>query len=304
MKVLLTGANGFVARHMIEALRARGDATIGVDLAPTTANAPDRYAKCDLSNAAAVRELLATERPDAIVHLAAVSSVGHSWEIPAETFTSNTTLFLNLVEAVRALDLKTRILSVGSSEEYGIVPAVEQPISENHPVAPANPYAVSRVAQEMLSLLYAKSLGLDIVLTRSFNQFGPGQCENFVIASFVKQLLDGKARGETTVKMSTGDLSIVRDFIDVRDAVAAYLTLLDRGVSGEIYNVCSGTGHALSEVLATAAELVGVKTEVSVDPARIRPTDNPQIIGDNAKLRALGWSPRHTLKSSLADIIK
>jgi len=303
MKVLLTGANGFVARHLIEALRARGDATVGADLAPAPANPVDRYVACDLTDAAAVRALVEAERPDAIVHLAAVSSVGRSWEIPAATFTSNTTLFLNIVEAVRELKLPARVLSVGSSEEYGVVPAAEQPIPETRPVAPTSPYAVARVAQEQLSRLYADHYGLDVVMTRSFNQIGPGQRVNFVVPSFVKQLLDGRARGESTVKMSVGDLSVVRDFIDVRDASAAYLALLDRGVSGEIYNVCSGEGRALGEVLATAAKLVGVETEISVDPARLRPTDNPRIIGDNSKLRALGWSPTRSLRDTLASII-
>ena len=303
-RVLVTGANGFVARFLVEALRERGDETVGVDLASDAANAVDRYCSCNLLDAAAVRVLVERERPTHIVHLAAVSSVAKSWDAPVESFLNNTNVFLNVAEAVRSVGLKARILSVGSSEEYGAVPADETPIAETRPLAPLSPYAVARVAQEQLSGLYASGYGLDVVMTRSFNQVGPGQRDAFVVPSFVRQLLAAKAAGERTAHVKAGDLSIVRDFLDVRDAVTAYIALLDSGRAGEVYNVCSGEGRRLDEVLRLAAAEVGVGVESETDPRFVRPADNPVIVGDNAKIRReTGWRPQRTLVESLRDIV-
>lgn len=303
-RVLVTGANGFVAHFLIDALRSRGDETIGVDLAANAANVVDRYCSCNLLDAAAVRILMEEVRPTHIVHLAAVSSVAKSWESPVESFLNNTNVFLNVAESVRSLGLKARILSVGSSEEYGVVSADETPIQETHLLSPLSPYAVARVAQEQLSGLYASGYGQDVVMTRSFNQVGPGQRDAFVVPSFVRQLLAAHAAGERTAHIRAGDLSIVREFLDVRDAVAAYLALLDFGRTGEIYNVCSGEGRRLDEVLRLVAAEVGVEVETEIDPRFVRPADNPVIIGDNAKIRReTGWHPQHTLVESLRDII-
>ena len=303
-RVLVTGANGFVARFLVEALRQRGDEVIGVDIAPEAAHPADRYYSCDLLDANAVRIIVEVERPAQIVHLAAVSSVAKSWEVPVDSFLNNTNVFLNVAESVRQLGLATRILSVGSSEEYGVVPMAETPIAETHRLAPCSPYAVARVAQEQLSELYAKGYGLDVVMTRSFNQIGPGQRPTFVVPSFVRQLVAARAAGQSCAHIKAGDLGIVRDFLDVRDAVTAYLALLDKGVSGEVYNVCSGKGRRLDEVLRLAAEVVGVVVETEVDPALVRPADNPVIIGDNAKIyNATGWRPQRDLRASLRDIV-
>ena len=302
-KVLVTGANGFVARYLVDALKSCGDEVIGVDVSPEPSWAVDRYYYCNLIEADAIRIILSVEKPNAIVHLAAVSSVAQSWKSPVDSFLNNTNIFLNLVEAVRALNLRTRIISVGSSEEYGNIPAEETPISERHPLAPCSPYAVARVSQEQLSYLYAKGYGLDIVMTRSFNQTGPGQRPNFVIPSFVKQLSEGKKAGRSVVKVKTGDLSIVRDFLDVRDAVSAYMLLLEKGIAGEVYNICSGKGRTLREVLEMAAKIVGVGLDIESDASLIRPADNHVIIGDNSKIVSFGWSAKHELERSISDMI-
>lgn len=302
-RVLITGANGFVAAYLVEALKELGDDVVGVDVAEKPCHAVDRYYACNLMDAASVRTILESERPDAIVHLAAVSSVGRSWNMPVDTFVNNTGIFLNVVEAVRSLGLKTRVLSVGSSEEYGDVPQEEMPLAETHPLVPGSPYAVARVAQEELSRLYAKGFGADIVMTRSFNQFGPGQRLDFFVPSMVRQILDGRGRGGP-VDIKAGDLSVIRDFLDVRDAVSAYVLLLEKGVSGEVYNVCSGRGRCLREVLETAARLAGVELSISLDPSRVRPADSRMIVGDSSKLRALGWSCTHTFESTLRDMME
>ena len=303
-KVLLTGANGFVARHLLASLKERGDEVIGVDVGHDAKWPVDGYYPCNLLSADAVRIILSMERPDVIVHLAAVSSVSQSWNVPVDSFLNNTNIFLNVVEAVRSLGLGSRVLSVGSSEEYGNLRKEDMPISEEHQLAPVSPYAVARVSQEQLSGLYAKGFGLDVVMTRSFNQIGPGQRTDFVVASFVSQLLRGKKAGNRVVKVNVGDLSIVRDFLDVRDAVAAYCLLIDKGVCGEVYNVCSGTGRTLKEVLLTIAAIVGVDVELEVDPMRIRPADNHVIIGSNRKMMQLGWELRYSLESSIRDMIE
>lgn len=301
-KILVTGANGFVAHYLVSALKSSGAEVVGVDVAPEPLWNVDKYYYCNLIESDAIRIILSVERPDAIVHLAAVSSVAQSWKAPVDSFLNNTNIFLNLVEAVRALKLRTRIISVGSSEEYGNIPVEDTPIVESHLLAPCSPYAVARVSQEQLSYLYAKGYGLDVVMTRSFNQTGPGQRPTFVISSFVKQLSDGKVAGRSTVKVKTGDLSIVRDFLDVRDAVSAYMILLEKGVSGEVYNVCSGKGRTLHEVLEIAAKIVGVKLDIESDPSLIRPADNHVIIGDNSKIRSLGWSVCYDLEKTILDM--
>ena len=301
-KVLITGANGFVARHLVAALKARGDEVVGIDVGSAASWPVDRYFACNLIGVDAIKIVLSIERPDVIVHLAAVSSVAQSWKMPVDSFLNNTNIFLNVVEAVRALKLATRVLSVGSSEEYGNVPRDEMPIREEHPLAPASPYAVARVAQEQLSRLYADGFGLDVVMTRSFNQIGPGQRSDFVVPSFVAQLVAGKREGKKTVCVQVGDLSIVRDFLDVRDAVAAYLILMEKGASGKVYNICSGVGRTLKEVLETVAKIVGVEVRVTVDAARIRPADNHVIVGANEKMAQLGWTLKHTFESSVRDM--
>ena len=302
-KILVTGANGFVARYLVLALKSSGAEVVGVDVAPEPSWSVDKYYHCNLIEPSAIRIILSVERPDAIVHLAAVSSVAQSWNAPVDSFLNNTNIFLNLVEAVRTLKLRTRIISVGSSEEYGNIPAEDAPIIESHPLAPCSPYAVARVSQEQLSCLYAKGYGLDVVMTRSFNQTGPGQRPTFAIPSFVKQLVEGKAAGRSVVKVKTGDLSIVRDFLDVRDAVSAYMILLEKGISGEVYNICSGMGRTLREVLEIAASIIGVKLDVQSDPALIRPADNHVIIGDNSKITSLGWQVNYKLEQSISDMI-
>ena len=193
-KILITGACGFVAQHLIRhILQQENDSEIlGVDVAPVCASESMgiRYRQLDLTGRTELAALLEKFAPDWIIHLAAVSSVSDSWQRPEECFLNNTGIFLNLVEALRLLGLKSRLLSVGSSEEYGPYPTEKMPLREEYELHPGNPYAVARVAQEQLSRLYAQNYGLDIVMTRSFNHIGPGQRDTFVVPSFVRQLVE------------------------------------------------------------------------------------------------------------------
>ncbi len=302
MKVLITGSLGFVARHATQIFAERGASVFGVDRVSAIGNSAD-YVQLDMMDGAAVKNLLADVKPDAILHLAAVSSVGQSWQAPRECFQNNTTIFLNVLETVRQLNLKTRILSVGSSEVYGDVPLAEIPLKETREVNPISPYAVSRVAQEMLAQIYVEGYGLDIVMTRSFNHTGPGQDSRFVIPSFLRQLIDIKQAGGAGV-LTVGNLDVVRDFTDVRDVVDAYWKLLQQGVRGRIYNVCSGQGRSLREVISMMSGLLDVNVSLKVDPALIRPTDTAVIIGDNSRMKnELNWSPQYSFEQTLRDMM-
>lgn len=307
-KILITGAGGFVAQHLIRhILQQESDSEIlGVDVAPVCASESMgiRYRQLDLTGRTELAALLEKFAPDWIIHLAAVSSVSDSWRKPEECFLNNTGIFLNLVEALRLLGLKSRLLSVGSSEEYGPYPTEKMPLREEYELHPGNPYAVARVAQEQLSRLYAQNYGLDIVMTRSFNHIGPGQRDTFVVPSFVRQLVELSRKSGDKV-LHTGNVEVIRDFLDVRDVADAYCRLLETGKSGEVYNVCSGIGTRLHSVIDKIADLLRIEVEILVDPARLRPSDNPVMIGDNARLRAAtGWEPRHTLEATLNEMIR
>jgi len=304
MEILVTGSNGFVAKHLIAALQARGDQVIGIDLAENPANQVTRYHRLDLSNGAELRQILETERPQAIVHLAATSSVALSWENPSLALGNNINSFINLVETIRTTGLKTRLLTIGSSEEYGYGATAEMPISEECRLNPSSPYAAAKAAQELIAKQYVAGYALDIMMTRSFNQFGPGQRPVFAISNFIGQFLAAKRSGQSRVTLKCGNIDVIRDFLDVRDAAAAYMAILENGHPGETYNVCSGNGHTLREIIGIIADILKMQVDIAIDPSRLRPTDPPVIIGCNAKIKsAARWSPSHELIDSIRDTI-
>ena len=287
-KFLITGVGGFVGRYFWEyLLEHEPDIQVfGLDMMQDAPWKDERffYRQLNLTDADAVRNIVACCQPDYIVHLASISSVGQSWKAPALCFTNNTTIFFNIVEAVRAECPAARILSIGSSEEYGNYPAEAMPLREGYELRPCNPYAVARVAQEMVSRLYAESYGLTIMMTRSFNHIGPRQRDTFVVPSFVKQMVEiKKNRGKGS--MHVGNLNIVRDFLDVRDVVDAYYRIITRGTSGEVYNVCSGKGVRLGDIISMTADILGIEPAVEAESALVRPADNAVIIGDCSLLR-------------------
>jgi len=212
-------------------------------------------------------------------------------------------IFLNLLEAVHRHAPACRILSVGSSEEYGIVTQDDTPLREDRPLRPVSPYAVARVAQENLSMVYAGGFNMDIVCTRSFNHIGAGQSDMFVVSSIARkfaEVMTGRRRS-----IVAGDTSIVRDFLDVRDVVRAYYLLLKNGKRGEVYNVCSGRGIPVSGIITTLMEITGTSPPVELDQSLLRPVENRVVIGSNAKLHELtGWQPEIALKDTLAAILE
>ena len=248
----------------------------------------------------AVKVILAENKPDYIVHLAAISSVAQSWQDPAGCFINNLTAFLNLADGVRELNLSSRILCIGSSEEYGFY---DESLREDLTLHPKSPYSVAKLSQEYLSKLYVDRFGLDIVMTRSFNHIGPGQSTRFVIPSFIEQLI-AISQGKQENKMLVGNIDVVRDFLDVRDVVEGYYQIITKGETRSVYNVCSGKGIKLRDIIEIASIQLGISPKVEVDPARVRPNEMMRVVGDNTKLcRELNWQPQYSLEQTIKDII-
>lgn len=313
-KILITGFSGFVARHFIEYIVTNQlDVEIwGVDINPPTYSLEKYrksinifFEKLDLLNQVKLKKFLDKMCPDYILHLASFSSVAYSWENPGLSFANNTNIFLNLIQSVKELDIKCRILSVGSSEEYGNYKVEDLPLREDYCLNPGSPYAVARVSQEMLSKLFVKNFGMDIIMTRSFNHIGPWQDSRFVIASFIEKILEIKRSNMKSGEIETGDLSIIRDFTDVRDVVRAYWLLLNKGKSGEIYNVCSGKGIELANVLKMVGNLLEIEVIGKKVEKYVRPDDNKVIFGSNEKIyNELGWEPVIEIRTTLEDMIE
>ncbi len=311
MRALITGITGFAGSHLAEYLlgeqpdvdvhgtyrwRSRMENIRGV---------VDRVRlhETDLRDGAAVHKLLAEVRPDAIFHLAAQSFVPTSWRAPAETLGPNINSQVHIFEAIRALEIDPVIQIACSSEEYGLVHADEVPITEDNPLRPLSPYAVSKVAQDLLGYQYFRSYGLKVIRTRGFNHTGPRRGEVFVSSNFARQLAEIEA-GLREPVIHVGNLDAVRDFTDVRDMVRAYWLAVTRGKPGEAYNIASGRGITIRELLDTLIELSTSTPEVRVDPARLRPSDVEVLLGDSSKFRAdTGWEPRIPLEQTLADIL-
>lgn len=298
MKYLITGCSGFVGRYLVDAIRHVEPAA--------TIIAVDRVAQrpgiqLDLLDLDTVGQLLAREQPDRLVHLASFSSVGLSWHEPVTSFTNNTNIFLNVLECVRRSSPRTRVLSIGSSEQYGQVTPVDLPLRETTPQRPLSPYAVARVAQEHLGDVYMRGYGVDVVATRSFNHVGAGQSPQFVVSALGKQFAE-LAKGKRD-RIRVGTTSVVRDFLDVRDVVTAYVALLGRGSAGEVYNICSGRGHSIADVIRMFAAVARVEPVLETDPALVRPVENPVVIGDHSKITAaIGWRPRIAFEDALRSV--
>ncbi|HET7903193.1 MAG TPA: GDP-mannose 4,6-dehydratase [Candidatus Eisenbacteria bacterium] len=307
MRILVTGAAGFVGRHLLGMWE--GAEIHGADQGPLEAipdAAPLRarlasYRPMDVADAAAVVEGVRGVRPDAIVHLAAQSSGAASLERPAETYRANAIGALNLLEAVRTEAPGAMLLLVGSADAYGSgAPGTR--IREDAPLRPKNPYALSKAAQDALGELYAATYCLRVVRTRTFSHTGPGQRPQFALAAFAEQIARVEA-GLQAPEIRVGTLDAVREYGDVRDVVAAYQALIARGEPGEAYNVCTGEGHRLRDLLDRLLAIAGVRADVVTDPSRTRARDVDHLVGDPAKIQArTGWSPRIPLDRTLTDL--
>lgn len=310
-RVLITGVTGFAGSHLVEFLHSRGDCEIhGIYRWRSRTENIEHLSdvltmhECDLRDATNTHETIARIKPDWIFHLAAQSFVPTSWVAPSESLTTNIMAQVNIFEAVRRLGLKTRIQLACSSEEYGMVYADEVPIKETNPLRPLSPYAVSKVAQDMLGYQYWMSWKVDSVRTRGFNHEGPRRGPVFVISDFAKQIADIE-KGRKKPVLSVGNLDAKRDFTDVRDMVRAYVLALEKCEPGEVYNICRGQCWTIREMLDMLLAMSTVKIEVRQDPARLRPSDVQILLGDNSKfVAATGWQPVIPFEQTLRDMLE
>lgn len=294
-KLLVTGLTGFVGMSLQRWL-AEGNGPAGLRLC-----GPGD--ELDLRDAAAVADMVRSHAPDAVLHLAAQSHVAMSLADPATTLQINVVGTANLLKALTDQGFSGRMLYVSSADVYGAVPQDRLPVAETEPPAPRSPYGASKVAAEVLCQQWARTHGLQVVIARPFNHTGPGQRPEFAPPGFARDAV-AIARGLKEPRLAVGDLDVTRDYLDVRDVVDAYVRLLERGVAGEIYNVCSGRELRLDDMLDSLLALAGVQAAKVRDPARMRPAEQRRMCGDNRKLiAATGWQARHPLQETLAQLV-
>lgn len=303
MRVLVTGAGGFVGGHLVHALLAAGHEVFA---APPPQHGPPppalsgaRWLGLEMTSSESLAAVVAEARPEWVFHLAAQSSVGESLRDPLGTWDVNATGTLRLLAA---LPEGVRLVFVSSSEVYGAVAEAAQPIAESAPLRPVNPYGASKAAAEMAVFEAAAAGRVKAVVTRSFTHTGPGQTDRFALGSFAQQLAEIRAGAKAPV-LRVGSLERRRDYLDVRDVVRAYLLLAEHGETGAVYNVCSGEARPLGELLKTLIELSGVEVRVETDSTLLRDHDIPLLVGDPSALRALGWAPEIPLRQTLADLL-
>jgi GDP-4-dehydro-6-deoxy-D-mannose reductase len=294
MKVFVTGGDGFVGKHLEAAFTAAGHTV-------TPVGGPHAPGGIDIENVSQIAEALRDALPDAIVHLAAVSSVSRSHQHPREAMAVNAVGTTALLEAMRLVCADARLLVVSSGEVYGRA-AARGPLPEDAPLEPLSPYAASKVAAEAVAFQYHRSYGTHVVCARSFSHLGAGQSPSFAIPSFASQIAAIR-QGRASSTLLTGDMTPIRDFLHVADVVDAYEVLLEKGVPGTAYNVASGVGRSLQSLLDQLLDLSGVQAHIEVDPARLRPVEIPVLVGNAWRLRGLGWLPSRTVEQALRDVL-
>jgi GDP-4-dehydro-6-deoxy-D-mannose reductase len=310
MKVLITGITGFVGSHLADFLLSKHNVEVhGIERwRSKTENIEHIKSKlnlheCDIRDSSSVRKVIDEVRPDKIFHLAGQSFVPSSWSAPAETLTTNIIGELNIFEAVKSTLIKPVILIAGSSEEYGMVNKNEIPVKETNPLRPLSPYGVSKVGQDLLAYQYFMSYKMNIVRTRAFNHTGPRRGEVFAESDFAKQIVKIE-KGLQEPVINVGNLNAVRDFTDVRDIVRAYCVALEKAKYGEIYNICSGKGYSIREILEILLSFSNIKPKLKVDPKRMRVSDVPMLIGSNSKFKKeTQWKPTIPLSNTLGDLL-
>lgn len=299
-RVLIFGVGGFVGGYLTKEFQQNGYEVYGSDaIEKHPQGIPFR--KADLLNAEAVSELVAEVRPDAIVNLAAISSVGQSWKIPQTTIQVNVVGALNILEAARTIDPMPKVLFIGSSEEYA---ESDKPISEETLLNANNPYGISKMTQEKFAESYRDRYGMKVYCVRAFNHTGVGQNPNFVISSWCKQVAEISKSGKPGV-MRVGNLSVRRDFGNVKDIVRAYRMVLESDDCSVIYNIGTGNSVLLKELLDYIVSLSKQPITVEVDPSLIRPVDTPYICCDHSLItEKLGWVPEYTLFDTVREMVE
>jgi GDP-4-dehydro-6-deoxy-D-mannose reductase len=312
LRTLITGVAGFVGRHLARELAQDPSEELnGADHVDLGGSEADSVLRChlkshrplDVANFEQVRGCILESKPDRIIHLAAQASGSESISKPAETYRVNALGALNLLEAARVETPDATVLLVGSADIYGSG-APGQKMREDAPIRPMNAYALSKAAQDSLGELYAASYGLRVIRTRTFSHTGPGQGPRFALAGWADQLARIDA-GLVAAEIKVGNLEGVRDYGDVRDVVRAYALLLERGESGEAYNICTGHGHIMRHLLDSLCAVAGFKPTIVQEPSRVRSRDTDFLVGDPGKIQArTGWSSRIPIEQTLQDLYR
>jgi GDP-4-dehydro-6-deoxy-D-mannose reductase len=307
-RILITGASGFIGTHLIEYFSTGKNVEIwGLTRQQTdllSVRKPKaHWIQVNLSDRTKLAEVFKQILPDVIYHLAGQAHVASSWEEPAETVSANVINQIHLLEALRETCLRPTVLIAGSSEEYGQVEVKDLPVHENTPFRPLSPYAVSKVAQDLMAYQYFRSYGFRVIRTRAFNHTGPGRPDSYAISGFSKQIAKIEA-GVIEPVLHVGNLKAMRDYLDVRDVVCAYDLAVKKGQPGEAYNICSGKAHSIEDMVAMLLELSSVKIRIQQDPNRLRPSDIPVIYGDVSKFhKDTGWEPKIPFCQTMLDLL-
>ena len=297
MKALITGSKGFIGSHLSAELEANGYELIKCDIAEGNG-----IVAMNIMDQAMVQRVLEKYQPDVLINMAGQANVGLSWMKPQFTVELNTIGLINILEAARTVDPKMRVIAVGSSDEYGNLREIGANVTEDIPVKPITPYAISKQAQELFAQLYVNSYGMDICMVRLFNLGGAGQMKGYMIADFASGVADVEAGKSTQV--SVGNLTSARDFTHVKDACRAMRLIAEKGHKGEVYNICSGVTHTAQEVLDKLIGMAKVEVRVVQDQARMRPSDTPVVCGNHDKLTEhTGWKPEIGLDQILRDAL-
>lgn len=297
-KALITGSRGFVGGYLRAELEANGYEVVGIDVC-----AGEKTIQADLMNCEQMKNVVEQVQPDAVFHLAGQANVARSWQIPQQTVEINVVGAINLLEAVKAFKPDTRVVLVGSSDQYGVLGDAGRLVKETTPTNPQTPYAVSKQAQEEMARVYARAYGMNICMTRSFNHGGAGQKEGFMIPDFAA----GIVRIEKGLAdcLRVGNLTARRDFTHVKDVVRAYRLIAEKGHAGEIYNVGSGVTYSAQEILDKLCAMASCPIRVEQDPAKMRPSDTPVICCDHSKLTEhTEWEPQLEIQEMLTEVIQ
>ncbi len=305
---LITGASGFCGRHLVDIIPQKKHKIIGI-----SRNIPEElismhpnvtYECLNLLDHSSIYRLLKESTPDFIIHLAGESSVASSWKGPINMLNNNLISQINIFEALRELELNdSKVVIACSSEEYGLVKESNLPVNENCNFNPLSAYAVSKIAQDMSAYQYYQSYGMNIIRARCFNLVGPGQNTYYALSSFAKQIAEIE-NGQRENTILVGNLNVIRDYTDVRSAMDAYYKIATKSKGGDVYNICSGKGHNLKDLLDYLISLSEFEVNIKVDPLRLRPSDLPVMIGDNTKIKNdIGWEPAIDIHKSLIDLL-